>query len=163
MLKSIYLTYFMYLRCFTGGFYVHLLKSQNKARQLGTGHLEMLCRAGVFVSPYNLFHFFITQETPLEITHQKNHAPNEENKWLTTNHKTVGAQRPQGLTYRFVHWSEAGASGAPGRALASCGNSNKALPLEGSQRFFASLQFSFPFIGASEGRKDTCSATEHAK
>lgn len=63
----------MYLRCFTGGFYVYLLKLQNKVRQLGTGHLEMLyvlcCRAGVFVSPYYLFHFFITQETPLEITY----------------------------------------------------------------------------------------------
>lgn len=33
--------------------------------------------------PFNLFHFFRTQETPLEMTHYKNNAPDEQSKWLT--------------------------------------------------------------------------------
>lgn len=125
MLKSIYLTYFSQIpEVFVGSFYAYFLLLQSKARQLGAGHLEMLyvlgfggCRAGVLSVFSNLYSFFRAQEIPLEMTHQENRVPNEQNKWLATNSwQSSGTEETSilgRLTYLVVHRLRAGASGMP--------------------------------------------------
>lgn len=75
------------------------------------------CRAGVLSVFSNLYSFFRAQEIPLEMTHQENRVPNEQNKWLATNSwQSSGTEETSilgRLTYLVVHRLRAGASGMP--------------------------------------------------